>query len=40
MKRLADVIYVPSEEIEKVNPGLDTFLNVNRIEDVKHIRPP
>ena len=40
LKRLTDVVYVPSEEIEKVNPGLDTFMNVNRIEDVERTGGP
>jgi molybdopterin-guanine dinucleotide biosynthesis protein A len=40
LKRLTDVVYVPSEEIAKVDPGLDTFLNVNRVEDMERINRP
>jgi molybdopterin-guanine dinucleotide biosynthesis protein A len=40
LKRLTDVVYVASEEIQKVSPGLDTFLNVNRIEDVERVGGP
>src|SRR5271157_5459122 len=38
LKRLKDVIYVPVDEIRKVDPELDTFLNVNRAEDVEQIK--
>ncbi len=34
LKRLKDVVYVPLEEIRKVDPDLKTFLNVNRAEDL------
>ncbi|WP_174591534.1 molybdenum cofactor guanylyltransferase [Methanocella conradii] len=37
LRRLKDVVYVPDDEIRKVDPGLDTFLNVNRAEDVELI---
>lgn len=37
LKRLGDVVYVPDEDIKKVDPGLDTFLNVNRAEDLARI---
>jgi molybdopterin-guanine dinucleotide biosynthesis protein A len=37
LRRLRDVVYVPDDEIRKVNPALDTFLNVNRAEDLKLI---
>jgi molybdopterin-guanine dinucleotide biosynthesis protein A len=34
LKYLGDVVYVPAAEIRKVDPGLNTFLNVNRAEDL------
>ncbi len=34
LKYLKDVVYVPADEIRKVDPGLKTFLNVNRAEDL------
>ncbi len=37
LKRLSDVVYVPDDEIRKVDPALKTFLNVNRAEDMKLI---
>jgi molybdopterin-guanine dinucleotide biosynthesis protein A len=37
LERLKDVVYVPDEEIKKVDPGLDTFLNINRAEDMERI---
>jgi len=37
LKRLNDVVYVPDEEIKKVDRALDTFLNVNRAEDMERI---
>lgn len=37
LKRLKDVVYVPDEEIKKVDRELDTFLNVNRAEDMERI---
>lgn len=37
LKKLKGVVYVPEEEIKSVNPELDTFLNVNRAEDVERI---
>jgi len=37
LKRLKDVVYVPDEEIKKVDRELDTFLNVNRAEDMARI---
>jgi molybdenum cofactor guanylyltransferase len=37
LKRLKDVVYVPDEAIRKVDPELDTFLNVNRAEDMERI---
>ena len=38
LKRLKDVVYVPDEDIRNVDPELDTFLNVNRAEDMARIR--
>ncbi len=38
LKRLKDVVYVPDADIQKVDPALDTFLNVNRAEDMERIR--
>lgn len=38
LKRMKDVVYVPDEEIKKVDPELETFLNVNRAEDMERIR--
>jgi len=38
LKMLKDVVYVPDEDIKKVDPELDTFLNVNRAEDMDRIR--
>jgi molybdopterin-guanine dinucleotide biosynthesis protein A len=37
LKRLKDVVYVPESEFRKVDPELDTFLNVNRAEDMEKI---
>jgi molybdopterin-guanine dinucleotide biosynthesis protein A len=37
LMRLKDVVYVPDEEIKKVDRELDTFLNVNRAEDMERI---
>jgi molybdenum cofactor guanylyltransferase len=37
LKRLKDVVYVPDETIRKVDPELETFLNVNRAEDMERI---
>jgi molybdopterin-guanine dinucleotide biosynthesis protein A len=34
LKYLEDVVYVPLDEIRKVDPELKTFLNVNRAEDL------
>ncbi len=34
LKRLKDVVYIPVDEIRKVDPELKTFLNVNRAEDL------
>jgi molybdopterin-guanine dinucleotide biosynthesis protein A len=34
LKHLKDVVYVPADEIRKVDPELKTFLNVNRAEDL------
>jgi molybdopterin-guanine dinucleotide biosynthesis protein A len=34
LSHLEDVAYVPVEELEKADPGLRTFLNVNRAEDM------
>ena len=38
LKRLKDVVYVSDDDIRKVDPELDTFLNVNRAEDMERIR--
>ncbi len=38
MKRLKDVVYVPDDAIKAVDPELETFLNVNRAEDMEKIR--
>ncbi len=38
LQRLKDVVYVPDEAIRAVDPGLETFLNVNRAEDMERIR--
>jgi molybdopterin-guanine dinucleotide biosynthesis protein A len=38
MRRLKDVAYVPDEDVKRVDPELDTFLNVNRAEDMERIR--
>ena len=38
LKRLKDVVYVPDEAIKAVDPELETFLNVNRAEDMERIR--
>ncbi len=37
LKRLEDVVYVPDEEMRSVDGELDTFLNVNRAEDMERI---
>ncbi len=37
LRRLKDVVYVPDEEIKKVDGELDTYLNVNRAEDIERI---
>jgi molybdopterin-guanine dinucleotide biosynthesis protein A len=37
LRRLEDVVYVPDAEIKKVDRDLDTFLNVNRAEDMERI---
>ena len=34
LKHLPDVVYVPFEEVRKVDPELQTFTNVNRAEDL------
>ncbi len=34
LKYLKDVVYVPVDQIRKVDPELKTFLNVNRAEDL------
>ena len=34
LKRLRDVVYVPLEDIRRVDPGLETFRNINRAEDL------
>jgi molybdopterin-guanine dinucleotide biosynthesis protein A len=39
LKLLKDVVYVSDEEIKKVDRELDTFLNVNRAEDMERIGP-
>jgi len=38
LQRLKDVVYVPDEAVRAVDPGLETFLNVNRAEDMERIR--
>jgi molybdopterin-guanine dinucleotide biosynthesis protein A len=38
LKRLKNVVYVPDEAIKAVDPELETFLNVNRAEDMERIR--
>lgn len=38
LKRLKDVVYVSDEDIKKVDPDLDTFLNINRAEDMERIQ--
>jgi molybdopterin-guanine dinucleotide biosynthesis protein A len=38
MRRLKDVAYVSDEDVKRVDPELDTFLNVNRAEDMERIR--
>ncbi len=38
LKRLRDVVYVSDEEIKRVDRELDTFINVNRVEDMERIR--
>jgi molybdopterin-guanine dinucleotide biosynthesis protein A len=37
LRHLKDVVYVPDEDIKKVDGELDTFLNVNRAEDMERI---
>ena len=37
LRRLRDVVYVPSEEILQVDDGRDTFMNVNRAGDMEGI---
>jgi molybdopterin-guanine dinucleotide biosynthesis protein A len=37
LHRLKDVVYVPVEEIKRVSPGRDTFMNVNRAVDMEGI---
>lgn len=34
LKNLKDVVYVPADEIKRIDPELKTFLNVNRAEDL------
>lgn len=34
LTHLKDVVYVPAEELERVDPGLKTFLNINRADDL------
>ena len=34
LRHLQDVVYVPFDEIRKVDPELKTFLNINRAEDM------
>ncbi|HTY90530.1 MAG TPA: molybdenum cofactor guanylyltransferase [Methanocella sp.] len=38
LMRMKDVVYVPDEEIRRVDPELETFLNVNRAEDMERIK--
>jgi molybdopterin-guanine dinucleotide biosynthesis protein A len=37
LKHLKDVAYVPVADIKKVDPELDTFLNINRAEDMSRV---
>jgi molybdenum cofactor guanylyltransferase len=37
LRRLKDVVYVPESEFRNVDPELDTFLNVNKAEDMEKI---
>ncbi len=37
LKHMNDVVYVPIADIKKVDPELDTFLNINRAEDMSRI---
>lgn len=37
LHRLNDVVYVPVEEIKRVSPGRNTFMNVNRAVDMEGI---
>jgi molybdopterin-guanine dinucleotide biosynthesis protein A len=37
LKRLKDVVYVPDDVMRKVDPELDTYLNVNRAEDMERV---
>jgi molybdopterin-guanine dinucleotide biosynthesis protein A len=34
LSRMKDVVYVPVEKFQKIDPGLKTFLNVNTAEDL------
>ena len=37
VKRLKDVAYVSDAEIRKVDPELETFLNINEAEDMRRV---
>jgi len=37
IRRLLDVAYIPVEELRAVDPGLDSFVNVNTPEDLKAV---
>ena len=37
IRRLLDVAYIPIEELRAVDPGLDSFVNVNTPEDLKAV---
>ena len=37
LKKLKDVVYVSDDIIRTVSPGLETFLNVNSVEDMEKI---